>query len=221
MNEEKIASGGDFVRDLGKAIRDNPIPAALIGMGLAWLFTGGRSSAKAGFRWARDSVTRSGSKEEGDTARGLGRSLDDAASENRSDGSSVAQKATDVLSSLGAGTPQVFAGAQANIADFMRRQPLMLGALGLAVGAGVAASLRTTEAEADLLGQSAAKAKDRARRLAAAAARRANDVAAAMGQEARAQELSPDGIRQAAGEASRKVETVIDRSAERARSRMN
>ena len=62
MNQEKTASGGDFVRDLGEAIRDNPIPAALIGMGLAWLLTAGRSSAKAGFGWARDSVTRFGSK---------------------------------------------------------------------------------------------------------------------------------------------------------------
>jgi hypothetical protein len=193
----------------------------LIGMGLAWLFTGGRSSAKAGLGWARDSVTRFGSKEEGDTARGLGRSFDAAAGENPSVGSSVARKATDVLSSLGAGTPEVFASAQANIADLMRRQPLMLGALGLAVGAGVAASLRTTEAEADLLGQAAAKAKDRARELAAAAARRANDVSTAIAEEARAQELTPDGIRHAAGEASRRVESVIDRSAERLRTRMN
>ncbi len=221
MNQEKTASGGDFVRDLGEAIRDNPIPAALIGMGLAWLLTAGRSSAKAGFGWARDSVTRFGSKEEGPTARDFGHSFDGVAGENRSDGGSVARKASDAVFSLGAGAPQVFASAQANFADLMRRQPLMLGALGLAVGAGVAASLRTTEAEADLVGQAAAKAKERARELAAAAARRANDVSTAIAEEASVQKLTPDGIRQAAGEASRRVETVIDRSAERLRTRMN
>ncbi len=143
------------------------------------------------------------------------------AGENRSDGGSVARKASDAVFSLGAGAPQVFASAQANFADLMRRQPLMLGALGLAVGAGVAASLRTTEAEVDLVGQAAAKAKERARELAAAAARRANDVSTAIAEEASAQKLTPDGIRQAAGEASRRVETVIDRSAERLRTRMN
>ena len=56
MNDGKIASGSDFVRDLGVAIRENPIPSALIGMGLAWLLTGGRSSANAGLGWARDRV---------------------------------------------------------------------------------------------------------------------------------------------------------------------
>jgi hypothetical protein len=204
MNEEKIASGGDFVRDLGDAIRDNPIPSALIGMGLAWLFTGGRSSAIAGLDWARDSVTHLTSKA-GATAEGLGRSFDDA----------------DVVSSLGTTTPQFFASAQANLADLMRRQPLMLGAVGLAVGAGIAASLRTTDAEANLLGEASKNVQERARELAAGAAQRANDVSAAISQEARAQELTPDSIRQAAGEANRKIDSVIDRSAERVRSRMN
>ena len=36
-----------------------------------------------------------------------------------------------------------------------------------------------------------------------------------------AQELTPDSIRQAAGEANRKIDSAIDRSAERVRSRMN
>jgi|GEM_PF-4280861 len=78
MNDEKTASGGDFVRDLGEAIRENPLPAALIGVGLAWLFTGGGSSANAGFRWARDGMARFRPKEEGETARGPGRSFNAA-----------------------------------------------------------------------------------------------------------------------------------------------
>ncbi len=212
-------TGGDFVRDLGEAIRENPIPSALIGMGLAWLFTGGRSSAKAGFGWARDSVTQLTSKA-GETAEGLRRSFDDTAGD-RGAGSAVAQKASNVVSSLATTTPQFLAGAQANIADVMRRQPLMLGALGVAVGAGIAASLRTTNVEADLLGKASANVQQRARELAASAAQRANDVSTAIGQEARVQDLTPDGIRQAAGEANRKIEGVIDRSAERVRSRMN
>ena len=220
MNEEKIASGGDFVRDLGVAIRDNPVPAALIGMGLAWLFTGGRSSARAGFDWARGSVTNLTSKA-GETANGLGRSFNDTAGENRGAGSAVAQKAADVVSSLGTTTPQFFASAQANIADLMRRQPLMLGAVGLAIGAGIAASLRTTDAEANLLGEASKNVQERAREFAATAAQRANDVSAAISEEARAQQLTPDGIRQVAGEANRKIESVIDRSAERVRSRLN
>ena len=52
-------------------------------------------------------------------------------------------------------------------------------------------------------------------------ARVADDVATAVGQEARAQELTPDGIRRAAGETNRKVENLVDQSAERLRSRIN
>jgi|GEM_PF-6210149 len=101
----------------------------------------------------------------------------------------------------------------------------MLGAVGLAVGTGVAASLRPTAAEADLLGKASANAQERARDFAAAAARRAATVAdelsTTIGQEARAQELTPDSIRQSTREASRKVESIIDQSVERLRSRMN
>ena len=32
--------GSDFVKDLGDAARRNPISAALIGMGIVWLFAG-------------------------------------------------------------------------------------------------------------------------------------------------------------------------------------
>ena len=62
MTEEKTATGGDFVRVLGEAIRENPLPAALIGMGLTWLFTGGGSPATAGFGWARAAWLASGRK---------------------------------------------------------------------------------------------------------------------------------------------------------------
>ena len=32
--------GSDFIKDLGDAARRNPISAALIGMGIVWLFAG-------------------------------------------------------------------------------------------------------------------------------------------------------------------------------------
>src|ERR1700710_3141070 len=38
----------DFARDLSDAARKNPISAALIGMGVVWLFTGGRTARRVG-----------------------------------------------------------------------------------------------------------------------------------------------------------------------------
>src|SRR5207344_792674 len=40
--------GSDFISDLGDAARKNPLSAALIGMGVLWLFTGNRSVARGG-----------------------------------------------------------------------------------------------------------------------------------------------------------------------------
>ena len=218
MNDEKTASAGDFVRDLGEAIRANPVPAALIGMGLAWLFTGGRSSAKASFGWARGSMTHFRSKAEGEPTPTL-------PIVGRPRRTKTWRQERGRAESAGAATPQFLASAQANLADLMRRQPLMLGAVGLAVGAEIAASLRPTAAEADLLGEASTNVQERAREFAAAAvertARVADDVATAVAQEARAQELTPDGIRQAAGQTNRKVANLVDQSAERLRSRIN
>ena len=40
--------GSDFIQDLGDAVRKNPLSAALIGMGVLWLFTGSRPVERAG-----------------------------------------------------------------------------------------------------------------------------------------------------------------------------
>src|SRR5687767_5092553 len=40
--------GGDFVSALGQAVRDNPVSAALIGMGVLWLFAGGSNTSLFG-----------------------------------------------------------------------------------------------------------------------------------------------------------------------------
>src|ERR1700712_1054441 len=40
--------GSDFVSDLGDAVRRNPISAALVGMGVLWLFSGGRTAERVG-----------------------------------------------------------------------------------------------------------------------------------------------------------------------------
>lgn len=37
-------SGGEFGRNLGRTVRDNPLPVALIGVGLAWMMAGGQDA---------------------------------------------------------------------------------------------------------------------------------------------------------------------------------
>ena len=51
MSAQNNGSGaGDFVSGLQDAVRQNPVSAALVGMGLLWMFTGGnRLSTAAAF----------------------------------------------------------------------------------------------------------------------------------------------------------------------------
>ncbi|HMA15606.1 MAG: DUF3618 domain-containing protein [Bacteroidota bacterium] len=55
------AQGGAFARNLGAAVRDNPVPALLVGIGLCWLILASRSNGRPAGKAARpetDEVTR-------------------------------------------------------------------------------------------------------------------------------------------------------------------
>ena len=41
----KNGNGAEFTRNLGRSMRDNPIPVALMGVGMAWLMAGGGSTS--------------------------------------------------------------------------------------------------------------------------------------------------------------------------------
>ena len=47
-------NGGEMSRNLGRAVRDNPVPALLAGVGLAWLMLGSGSSSR---RWDADETS--------------------------------------------------------------------------------------------------------------------------------------------------------------------
>ena len=83
---------------------------------------------------AKDAL-RDGSAGVLDSANRLGRDYADTASEY-------------VNSMPGAG--EVLETVRSNLADVFRAQPLALGAIGLAIGAGIAAALPPSELEADL-----------------------------------------------------------------------
>jgi hypothetical protein len=48
MSDASTTSAGDLTRSLSGAIQSHPLPAALIGMGLVWLFSGGKSLLSGG-----------------------------------------------------------------------------------------------------------------------------------------------------------------------------
>ena len=190
MSDGNTTSAGDLARSLSGAIQSHPLSAAVIGMGLVWLFSGNQSLLSAG-GW-----------EVGESS-GLKRSISDT-------------------TSLGAADSRFFAAAQSNIADLTHRRPLVLGAIGLGVGAAIAAALLSTAVEADLLGQTSADLQARTREVAGDVTERvanlADGVTTAITKEARAQGLTPEGLKQSASEAGQKVQNVVAQSADRLRS---
>jgi hypothetical protein len=89
-----------------------------------------------------------------------------------------------------------------------------LGAIGLAIGAGIAAALPKTEVEDAYLGQVSQTVKTQAAEIAGQqiekATALASDVVDAASAEARKQGLTPDGAKAAVGDITGRVGRVVD-----------
>jgi hypothetical protein len=84
-----------------------------------------------------------------------------------------AATATDDLLESGA---SLGSGLQRSLTEVFERQPLLLGALGLGLGAAMAASIPTTEAETAIMGEASDRARDTLSEAAAQAAETARSV---------------------------------------------
>jgi uncharacterized protein YqfA (UPF0365 family) len=103
---------------------------------------------------------------------------------------------------------------QSTLGDLLQRQPLLLGAVGLAIGAGVGATLPTSQVEAEYLGEASAKLQAKARAIANEQTQRATNVAAgvktAIAEEARVQGFTSDGLKETVNEVEEKIKRLAD-----------
>jgi len=217
LDYAKTSGGAEFTRNLGAAVRDNPLPLLLIGAGIGWMMLGqGGSNGRAAPRrrsgaydapyrdaypatgWERDEP---GMYETGTDKPGMldraGDAVGDAAEAVRdaagsayrsvagavgAAGERIGEAAGSARSSLRGGTGEAshmasdYAGRASRAASgysrdardrighwaddaestagwVLREQPLVLGALGIALGAAVGALLPGTETEDRLMGE--------------------------------------------------------------------
>ena len=244
----------DFVDALGAAVQANPWSAALIGMGVLWLFSGGSNTslfgngtrksllgpASRGLRnigtTASDSGVRAVSSMAGsvrDAAYGASEAAAQLAGAVTESSSRVASSAGDALSTafdtskaaastaasraadmsvsgtamLRDSTTQWVGTMRSGLADMLEQQPLWLGAIGVVVGAGIAAAVPPTDFEIKVATEAGEAVKDKL----AQAASQAKDVANALAQEAEAQGLAPSGAARAVRNAT---ETVTQKTKE-------
>lgn len=176
---------GEFAHNLGNTLKANPVPAVLTSVGLLWLALGqNRSPAPAsagsplkdklagvseslgramgsvteGAGHTRDSLNR-GSHDARDKVAGLSDQVSAKASET---GERLADTAAQTKDALGAQAQQL----KGTFDTLLREQPLVVGALGIALGALLGASLPRTETENRALGKHSDKLTSKAKKVA-------------------------------------------------------
>lgn len=213
---------GEFVRDLGDAARRNPLSAALIGAGAVWLFAshspGGtdlirrsgidRLPDKAREAWeGAGSNLRAGAEMVRDTASDATEAAFDRGNEVADQvvqaGRRLTRTASDYADDLPERASNLFDDLRGGMSDLFQSQPLAIGAVGIAIGAAIAASFPTTDTETEYLGETSDFVKDKASAIAGEQVERVTEVgkkvAEAVADEARQQGLTVnDGLKAAA-----------------------
>jgi hypothetical protein len=227
-----LERGSSFVRDLGEAARENPVSAVLIGMGVLWMF-GGSAAAVArstvlerapnpagGLTDAKNAAMDAGERFGGAAASATERlqsnasaALEGATRFGRERAETLSQYAKS-LPTTGAEMMNTVNTVRSTLTDLFKAQPLALGAVGFAIGAGIAAAVPPTKAEAEYLGEASAALKEKAKQFAsdqsARAAGAADEAFNAATGEARRQGFTVEAAKSAANDVSKKVSRVAD-----------
>ena len=226
--------GSEFIQDLSDAARKNPLSAALIGMGVLWLFAGSRPvervgdfARSAGFDRIPDaagnlvdnarSALRSGTDAVGNSVASAKEFVKDGVTNVTRSGQDYTDAAAEYVGSVSGSGVELLDTVRSNLTDLFKSQPLALGAIGVAIGAGIAAALPATEIETDYLGKTSETVTNKIAEFAVDQADRATTVAEkvvdAVKEEAVRQGLTVEGAKAAAGDISTKVSRVVDASA--------
>jgi len=112
------------------------------------------------------------------------------------------------LQSVTASGMEYGAVLKSRLSDSLERQPLLLGAIGLAIGAGIASTFATTETEREWIGERGAQARDTMQEVLTEAKDRAQEVLSEVQEEASRQGLTVEGAKGAASAVADKLRNV-------------
>ena len=263
VTQEKAGARLGFVDDLNAAVRDNPVAAGLIGIGVLWMIFGGAKVSAVGNRIpgaARavaggvgtaaeatgsavgGALAATGSRAS-DAARRIGDAISsgtegaaslvrntvsagyDALASSTDKASDFVQTAKGVASSATRPGLEVGTTLQQNLSEALERQPLLLGALGLAIGAGIASAFPATKIEKDLMGEAGAKVKEKVQEIATEtkefASTRAQQVVGEVKKAAEAQGLTPSAAKEGLKGVGEKLKTVAGASRDSTKDRLS
>jgi hypothetical protein len=170
-------TAGDTVHEIWADTRQNPLPALLIGAGVAWMLYDRSSNGNGNAsRNRREYSSRRYARAYEPYDRGEARGTEDRWDEARSQ----AHEAGTWAREAGSEARQRARRAQNGMQRMLRQNPLLVGAAAMLVGAAVGASLPETERENELMGEARDSVVDRAQHAAenavSAAKEATNDV---------------------------------------------
>ena len=242
--------GGQALNNLKSQVRDNPLPIALVGAGLAWLMLGSGNSGHTARDGSREdarfstrsdipssatgsapqsgmslgqgarNLAESGSDALHGAADSIGSMMSDAVESVRS----TVADAADQVSDAAAGVTRPVANAGKSAQNLIAQEPLVLGAIGFAIGAAIGALLPTTDVEEEILGgyrdQAQAKASDLLDKGVSAAKEIAAETYDTLKSEADEQGFSRASGKSLAGQVGEVVKNTLSKAEESVRDRV-
>lgn len=148
--------GGEFGRNLGSQVKNNPMPMILTSVGISWMML------SSGNREAQH-MHRANGHDTGKDGGSLKDTLGGAAAKSREKAGAIGGQVNDA----GAGMKESAQNAQESLMQFYREQPLLAGSLGIAIGAALGALVPSTGFEDDMLGEASDRSVEAAKAEAA------------------------------------------------------
>ena len=213
---QAMALGAAAAYPLLGLVRRVPVPLVLIGAGLLLSRRTGGSSRYGAIDspGEYESATNGGFR---DTVRS---SLEDAQTSVTDAGTKVKDMASAAAADAAAHAARMGNQAQDAVAGLVRRNPIVLGGVAMAVGGLIAASLPASRVEEKAAGEAGAALKRSGRKMAAEAIKSAKARAAQLADDisvaAREEGLTPDGLNQAVNTTAEKVGSVAGRAVDAA-----
>jgi hypothetical protein len=239
----------EFVPDLNRALRENPIAAGLIGIGVLWLFVGASKLAALGGAMAGATKSVGGAVGSGASslretvgdqiaatsstiggavrhlgdgfggAQSSGAVRDTAAADYNAASNTIRSSNTqpaDSAATLATRSSELFGSLHKKLTSTLEHQPLVLGGIGLAIGAGIGSVFSLTQTESELVGDTGVKIRDSvesfAEETAEAARNTTNEVLKSIRDEAKGAVRNVVGIRCGALSGNMKVSFQAARS---------
>lgn len=229
LSYAKTSLPADFGSNLGNTVRDNPVPVTLIGVGIAWLMMSGQQGGRqagvyqSGYANSSDPYARAygtslhgssseyssdDSQEEGKLHQTMskvsdaGRDMKHRLQESSQHMKERAQGVRGQASELGHRSQEQFYRAKNSFGHMLDEQPLVVGALGMAIGAMLGAAAPRTQREDQLMGETRDQLLEKAKQTASEQAAKAKEVAEKKMDETQASSSASDGQSGTSGSAS-------------------